>query len=137
VTGPKSESAADARQNSRDEEVQQLVGRLLQTGVLLSAFVVAVGGAMLLARYGGATADFRNFAGEPASLTSVAGILHSVLGGDRRALVQLGLVLLIATPVARVALTLGAFIFQRDRLYVAITTVVLALLLYGLLWGRT
>ena len=46
------------------------------------------------------------------------------------------LVLLIATPVARVALTLVAFAAQRDRLYVLLTTVVLLLLLYGLLWGR-
>jgi uncharacterized membrane protein len=46
--------------------------------------------------------------------------------------VQFGIVLLIATPVARVALMLGAFVLQRDRLYVALTAVVLALLLLGL-----
>jgi uncharacterized membrane protein len=46
------------------------------------------------------------------------------------------LVLLIATPAARVALTLGAFIIQRDRLYIVTTSIVLALLLYGLVWGR-
>jgi uncharacterized membrane protein len=41
-------------------------------------------------------------------------------------------VLLIATPLARVALTLGAFLLQRDRLYVLLTAVVLVLLLFGL-----
>ena len=50
----------------------------------------------------------------------------------RVGIVQLGLVLLIATPVARVALTLGAFLLQRDRLYVVLTTIVLVLLLFGL-----
>jgi len=50
--------------------------------------------------------------------------------------VQLGLVLLIATPMVRVALTLVAFLWQRDRLYVCITAFVLALLVYGLFWGR-
>jgi uncharacterized membrane protein len=50
--------------------------------------------------------------------------------------VELGLVLLIATPVARVALTLGAFVVQKDRLYILTTAIVLAILLYGLLWGR-
>jgi uncharacterized membrane protein len=47
-------------------------------------------------------------------------------------MVQLGLVLLIATPVARVALTLGAFLVQRDRLYMVLTAIVLVLLLVGL-----
>ena len=55
---------------------------------------------------------------------------------DSRAIVQLGLVLLIATPVARVALTFVAFLFRRDRLYATLTLLVLALLLYGLVWGR-
>ncbi len=50
---------------------------------------------------------------------------------------QLGLVLLIATPVARVAFTLVAFVLQRDRTYVVDhVRSVLALLLYGLLFGR-
>ena len=53
----------------------------------------------------------------------------------RRAIVQLGLVLLIATPVARVAFTLVAFARQRDRAYVMITTIVLALLLYSLFFA--
>jgi uncharacterized membrane protein len=49
--------------------------------------------------------------------------------------VQLGVILLIATPVARVALTLVAFAVQRDRIYVALTAVVLIVLLYGLFWS--
>jgi len=55
---------------------------------------------------------------------------------DSHAIVQFGLVLLIATPIMRVALTLVAFWWQRDRLYVGITTFVLALLVYGLFWGH-
>jgi uncharacterized membrane protein len=62
----------------------------------------------------------------------VGAALRAALTGDPRAIIQLGLVLLIGTPVARVALTLVAFVIQRDRLYVLLTTVVLALLLYGL-----
>ena len=46
-----------------------------------------------------------------------------------------GLLLLIATPVARVALSLVAFVLQRDRLYVGITAFVLALLLASLVGG--
>jgi uncharacterized membrane protein len=116
--------------------VEQLIGRLLQVGVLVAAVVVIAGGAALLARYGRTPADFRVFRTEPSPLRSVGGIVRGALALDSRAVVQLGLVLLIATPVARVALTLVAFVLQRDRLYVALTALVLALLLYGLLWGH-
>jgi uncharacterized membrane protein len=122
--------------DSRDERVEQIIGRLLQIGVLIAAAVVLVGGSMLLAQYGRNPASFAKFSGEDAVLKSIGAILRGVASGDSRAIVQLGLVLLIATPVARVALTLGAFLLQRDRLYVLVTSIVLALLLYGLFWGR-
>lgn len=53
---------------------------------------------------------------EPAELHTLTGVLHGVRGLDSGAVIQLGLVLLIATPVVRVALTLVAFVWQRDRL---------------------
>jgi uncharacterized membrane protein len=122
--------------DARDERIERVIGRLLQLGVFLAAMVVAIGGVLLLAQYGHLPAGFRDFTGEDPTLKSITGILGAVARGDSRAIVQLGLVLLIATPVARVALTLGAFIAQRDRLYIFTTTIVLALLLYGLIWGR-
>jgi uncharacterized membrane protein len=122
--------------DSRDEQVEVVIGRLLQWGVLAAAFVVVIGGLLLLAQYGHLPATFRQFNSEDAALRSVGGIIRAALSGDSRAVVQLGLVLLIATPAARVALTLGAFIIQRDRLYILTTSIVLALLLYGLIWGR-
>ncbi|HJP84703.1 MAG TPA: DUF1634 domain-containing protein [Gemmatimonadaceae bacterium] len=116
--------------------MEQIIGRLLQLGVLLAAIVVLIGGVMLLVQYGSHIAAFQIFRGESATLSNVRGIVGSALHGDSRGIVQLGLLLLIATPVARVALTLGAFAIQRDRLYIVTTTIVLALLLYGLIWGR-
>jgi uncharacterized membrane protein len=119
-----------------DYRTEQIIGRLLQLGVLLAAAVVLIGGVMLLVQYGSHVAAFQTFRGEGAALSSVTGIVRGAFQGDSRAIVQLGLLLLIATPVARVALTLVAFVVQRDRLYVVATSIVLALLLYGLIWGR-
>ena len=119
-----------------DHAVDQFIGRVLQVGVMLSAAVVIVGAVMLLAVDAGEPADFAVFMGQPDELRSVQGILGGVLDLNPRAILQLGLVLLVATPVARVALTFVAFVIQRDRLYTAMTGVVLALLLYGLIWGR-
>jgi uncharacterized membrane protein len=119
-----------------DHQVEQLIGRLLQIGVLLAAVVVLAGGAWLLAQHGSDVANYSVFAGEPAMFRSLTGIVRGVAAHDSRALVQAGLVLLILTPVARVALTLVAFVIQRDRVYIVVTAIVLALLLYGLLYGR-
>jgi uncharacterized membrane protein len=119
-----------------DHEVEQLIGRLLQLGVLLSAAVVLIGGAMFLIQHGGSAVGYREFSTTPTPLWSVGGIVRGALALDSASIVQLGLVLLIATPVMRVALTLVAFAMQKDRLYVLLTAVVLALLVYGLVWGR-
>lgn len=116
-----------------EHRVEQIIGRLLQAGVLIAAAVVLAGGVALLAVRGHTVPDFRVFRPEPSALRSVAGIVRAAAALDSAAIVQLGLVLLIATPVARVALTLVAFLYQRDRVYVAITAIVLGLLIYSLL----
>lgn len=114
-----------------DHQVDQVIARLLQLGVLIASIVVLVGGTLLVAR-GGTVLDLTEFHGESSAVTSVGAILRGVAAMDARAITQLGLVLLILTPISRVALTLGAFLLQRDRLYVALTAVVLVLLLVGL-----
>ena len=119
-----------------DEHVEQFIGRLLQFGVILAAVVTLIGATLLLMRNGGSIADFAVFKGASPELRSVGAIVRGVIALDGRAITQLGLVLLILTPVARVALTLWAFLRQHDRLYVLVTTIVLVLLLYGLIWGR-
>jgi uncharacterized membrane protein len=114
--------------------VDQVIGRLLQFGVLLAATVTLIGGLLYLMHHGAEPAAFSSFRGTAGGLTSLTGIAHGVAAGQRAAFVQAGLVLLILTPMARVALTLGAFLIQRDRLYVVLTTIVLAVLVYGLFW---
>jgi uncharacterized membrane protein len=119
-----------------DHAVEQFVGRLLQLGVLIAAVMVLFGSALLLVQQGGTPVAYSVFHGEPDGLRSIAGIVRGVLAMRSESIVQFGLLLLIATPVARVAFTLVAFILQRDRTYVIITTIVLALLLYGLVFGK-
>ena len=119
-----------------DHAVEQIIGRLLQLGVLIAGGVVLIGAGLLLAKQGASTASYSVFRSEPSELRTLTGIVRSAFTLNAAAVVQLGLVLLIATPIARVAFTLVAFILQRDKTYVWITTVVLVLLLFGLLFGR-
>lgn len=115
-----------------DERLEQIVGTLLRSGVLISAAVVLAGGVWWLAQAGGSPAVYQHFHGEPRELRGIAGLLGSLAHPGPAAVIQLGLLLLIATPVARVILALVGFALERDRTYVAITLIVLAVLLYSL-----
>ncbi|MFI5228872.1 MAG: DUF1634 domain-containing protein [Gemmatimonadales bacterium] len=118
-----------------DDKVEQLVGRLLQLGVLFAALVVLLGAVLLLDRSGAARPSYALFHSEPSALRSIGGIVRAAFSGDASGVVQLGLLLLILTPIARVAFTLVAFVLQRDATYVVVTAIVLALLLFGLVFG--
>ena len=125
-----------AKRRLSDHAVEQVVGRMLQLGVLLAAVVVLIGAVLLLMHHGSDRVSYAAFSGEPERLRSIAGIVRGAMELRSDAVVQLGLLLLIATPITRVALTLVAFAIQRDRTYVIITSIVLALLLYGLVFGH-
>jgi uncharacterized membrane protein len=112
--------------------LEREIGLLLRLGVGLATLVAVVGGCLFLARHGGEPAHYGLFHGEPADLRAVQGVLSGVRTSKGRAIIQLGLLLLIATPVARVGLTLVAFARSRDRAYVVITAIVFGLLLFSL-----
>ncbi len=124
-------SAADKRPD--DTRVEQTMGNLLRAGVLLAAAVTAVGGAVFLAkRWDEPVPDRHVFHGQPAELCGAAGVVGFALDGRGQGLIQLGALLLIATPIARVAFSVYVFVRQRDRLYVIVTLAVLGLLLLSL-----
>ena len=119
----------------RDRRIEIILGNLLRTGVLISAAVVLLGASIYLSRHAHEPADYRVFRGEPSEYRTIRGVIRSVIVGRGRGqgLIQLGLLLLIATPIARVAFSVAGFAIERDRLYVAFTLIVLAILLYSFL----
>jgi uncharacterized membrane protein len=115
-----------------DRKMDEIIGAMLRYGVMLSASVVAAGGIWYLIQYGTTPPGYHVFRGEPEYLRHLRGIVSGVPGFHCRRVMQLGLLLLIATPVARVAFSVVAFALQRDRAYVVITLIVLAVLLFSL-----
>ena len=115
-----------------DLKIEIIIGTLLRTGVILAASVVLFGGVLYLVRHGHEVANYSTFHGEPESLKSPKDIVHGVFEVSARAIIQLGLLLLIATPVARVAFSAVAFAIEHDHMYVVITLIVLAVLSYSL-----
>jgi len=116
-----------------DQRVEDIIGNLLRTGVIFSAVVVFTGAVVYLARHGQAPVDYRSFRGEPSDLRHISGIVRDALAFQGRGIIQLGLLLLIATPVARVAFSIFGFAFEGDRMYAGFTLIVLMILLYSLL----
>ena len=119
-----------------DQRIDEIMGMVLRTGVVLAALVVFAGGVVDLSRHWVPVTNYRVFQGEPVELRSVSGIVQEALAFRGRGLIQLGLLILIATPIARVAFSFFAFLYQRDWTYVLVTVIVLGLLFYSLLGGR-
>jgi uncharacterized membrane protein len=116
-----------------DQHIELLMGNLLRVGVTIASIVVLVGGILYLAESGQQREeDMHHFAGEPAELRSIGGICQGVVARDPRAVIQFGLLLLVATPVARVVFALVAFARQRNRTYVVVSALVLVMLGLGL-----
>lgn len=115
-----------------DHQVEQFLGNILRAGVMLAAILVLAAGAFFLHRHGLDAPHYRVFRGEPSDLRHFSGIIQDSRNLQSRGWIQLGLLLLIATPVVRVAFSVLAFALKRDRLYVLTTLFVLALLLYSL-----
>jgi len=120
----------------RTPHLESELSTVLRFGVVLAAIVVALGGAIYLARHAFDVPNYASFHTEVADLRSVAGIFRGLATFTGRGLIQFGLLLLIATPIIRVALAGFVFLRNKDWLYVTVACIVLALLLFGLVTGK-
>jgi uncharacterized membrane protein len=118
-----------------DRTIENAVSTILRLGVILSGSIVLVGGAFYLALHGMEPMDHQHFIGQPAQDRLVGRIVQGALQLRPRSLIQFGILCLIATPIVRVGYSLVGFALERDRTYVFITAVVLAILLSSLLSG--
>ncbi len=117
---------------SLDKRVESKIANLLRFGVLLSAGLIVVGAALYLRRHEQSAAAYRVFRDDLPELRTVGGIFRSACALRGRGVIQLGILALIATPVARVVLSIWGFAVMRDRTYVVIASLVLATLCYSL-----
>ena len=118
-----------------DRWAARALAALLRGGTALAALIGLIGGAKYLIDHGTETIALHVFHGEPSEFRSVGGIIAGVMEEQGRALVQLGVLVLVAVPIARVVLSGFGFARERDRIYVASSVLVLALLLWSLLGG--
>ena len=120
----------------KDKDMQVIIGWILRAGVVISMAFVFIGGIFFIYRHGHSIPDYSKFKGIPQFITSFDGIINGILHLKGQAIIQFGIVLLIATPVIRVAFSAVGFLMEKDYLYTAITFVVLLIILASMFGGR-
>jgi uncharacterized membrane protein len=119
-----------------DTDIEKLIGLQLRYGVVIASIIVLVGGIAYLYQHGqGAIPPYHTFVGESAGFTTFSQIMNGVFTGQSKGVVQLGVMVLIATPILRIAFSLVGFILERDRLYIIITAIVLSVMLFSIFGG--
>jgi len=111
-----------------DDRMRDIMGTLLRVGVVTAASLVVIGGILFFIQHTNEIFDYTTFKGEPARFRQVHLIVKEALNFRGRDVIQLGLLVLIATPVARVIFSLLGFLIEKDWIYVAITSLVLVIL---------
>lgn len=118
-----------------DKQMHLAIGKLLRFGVILSAVLVFCGGVLYLRHPLRPAPKYSHFLAESTSLQGIVAMARHPTHLDAIAVIQAGLVFLIATPVTRVAFCIVGFARQKDRLYVVISSSVLVILIYSLIQG--
>ena len=132
--------AADNGRESQVRWAELAISHVLRGGVLLSLAIVVIGAALTFIQhpnYLDSASAYKHLISRQAPVPrTLGGVLHGVAHLRGEAVVGLGLVVLLLTPVVRVAISILLFLTQGDRTYVVITTVVLALLVASFMLGR-
>jgi len=120
----------------KDKDIQAIIGWILRVGVAVSMLLVVVGGVLFIFRHGHSIPAYKPFKGVPLFIHDIHGIINGVLDFRGQAIIQLGITLLIATPIIRVAFSAVAFLLEKDYLYTVITVIVLLIILGSMISGH-
>ena len=119
-----------------DRDIAGFISTQLRAGVIASCMVAIIGGILYLVQHGNAAVpNYSVFKGPSECYTSMTGIIHGIAAFDAGAVIQAGIIILIATPIIRVALSLFSFGIEKDWMYVVITCIVLAIISTSLFGG--
>lgn len=120
------------------------MGLLLRIGVILAAVLVAIGGALVLRHPASPVPNYTVFhppgahaatASANVPFRSISGVLKQLHTGSGGSIIALGLLVLVATPIARVIFAIIGFARERDLLYTVVSLIVLAILAFSLVHG--
>jgi|SRR6185312_10179540 len=120
----------------KDTDLQLLLGHVLRAGTVISITIVFFGGVIYLSRHGSSIADYRVFRFTPVFTNQANSLFNGVVHLQGQAIIQTGIILLIATPVLRVIFSAIGFALEKDYLYVRISLFVLLIIAISALSGH-
>ncbi|CVK15244.1 Uncharacterized membrane protein [Apibacter mensalis] len=118
-----------------ERDVELYIGKLLRYGVILSSIITITGGIIYISQHPDQQLNFKTFVGAPNYLRELTTLLPAVIKFDGMAIIQLGVAVLIATPILRIAFSIVAFAIEKDRMYIVITCIVLAIIVSNMIFG--
>jgi uncharacterized membrane protein len=128
-----------------DQRLEIAIGMVLRIGVIAAAVLVIIGGALVLRHPEAPVPNYTVFhppgehmatASANVPFRSISGVLARLRTGSGGSIIALGLLVLVATPIARVIFAVIGFARERDRLYTVVSLIVLAILTFSLMHGR-
>lgn len=132
--------AVAAHEDPRVRAVELVISRLLRVGVLASLGIILIGLAVIFVHHPGqalSREEYQRLTSKGADFPRTPGqVIDGLADFKGQAIVVLGLMLLLATPIMRVAVSIFAFLYQKDRVFAAVTAVVLGLLVLSFVLGR-
>lgn len=114
---------------TNEHQLEIAMGRMLQVGVTVAALVVLAGGILRLVHSPAPKPDYSHFHGAPAGYEHIGSIAAGAFHLDGSSMVEFGILLLIATPICRVLFGVVGFAIMKDKLYTAVSAIVLTILL--------
>lgn len=105
--------------------LERLIGYTLRTGVILSSLLVVIGSILYFVEGDTSLAVSSNF--------GVYNVLSELARGDPLAIIFLGVIVLIATPVVRVFELFLSYAWERDKSYILLSFLVLFLMMLGII----
>lgn len=124
-----------SRKYWQDKDIQSVIGKMLRWGVLSSAAVTSLGGLLYIFTANKELPPYHTFHDVPAQYKSLRGIFTGLLHLDSLSVIQFGVLILLATPIARVLFSIFAFLLEKDYLYVVISTIVAAIIFFSMIGG--
>jgi len=120
----------------KDTDMQSLLGHVLRGGTIISISVVFLGGIIYLYRHGHTVVNYKPFVGIPDFVKHFPGVIYSALNTKGQAIIQIGIILLIATPILRVICSAIGFVLEKDHLYTGISLLVLFIIFMSMVSGH-
>jgi len=122
-----------------ERDLELIMGKLLRYGVIVSCIITVIGGIIYLFQHRGMVPNYTptttTFEGTPEYLRQLSTIIPRIIAFDGAAIIQLGVIALVATPILRVVFSLFAFLYEKDYMYVVITAIVLTIIIINMLFG--